>query len=146
MGAVSAESPMILGARRRRAEFPSRAAAVASYAGRGAFRTWPQNVLADYVEAGFRDTPDGGVTLACAPSWEASGFAAHGHDPWDALRRSECPIDIVRAETGSTFHIDGAEAVAPDRIRVTAAPGSTHFIPMEFPALIRSRLTAAIEA
>ena len=145
MAGVSAESPMILGAKRRRAVFPSRAAAITSYTGRGAFKTWPAAILADYVEAGFRETADDEVTLACTPAWEASGFAAHGHDPWDALRQSTCPIDILRAETGSTFHIDGAEAVALGRIRVSVAPGSTHFIPMEFPDLIRSRLIAAIE-
>ena len=146
MERVSAESPMIVGAKRRRAVFPSRAAAIASYTGRGAFKTWPEAILADYVTAGFRETPDGEVTLTCAPAWEASGFAAHGHDPWDALRQSACPIEILRAETGSTFHIEGAEAVDPGRIRVSVAPGSTHFIPMEFPDLIRSRLAAAIEA
>jgi pimeloyl-ACP methyl ester carboxylesterase len=146
MDKVSAESPMIVGARRRRAVFPSREAAVASYTGRGAFKSWPEVILTDYVEAGFRETSDGEVTLTCAPAWEASGFAAHGHDPWDALRQSTCTIDILRAETGSTFHIDGAEAVDPGRIRVSVAPGSTHFIPMEFPDLTRSHLTAAIEA
>ena len=146
MAKVSAESPMIAGAKRRRAVFPSREAAVASYAGRGAFKTWPEAILSDYVDAGFRETSDGEVTLTCTPAWEASGFAAHGHDPWDALRQSTCPIDILRAETGSTFHIDGAEAVDPGRIHLSLAPGSTHFIPMEFPDLIRSRLTAAINA
>ena len=144
-GPVSAESPMILAAQKRRAVFPDRAAALSSYTGRGAFKTWPAPVLADYVEAGFRDTPDGQVTLACAPAWEASGFAAHGHDPWDALRQSTCPIAILRAETGSTFHLEGAEALEGDRIRVELAPGSTHFLPMEFPALIRERLVAAVE-
>ena len=143
---VSAESPMIQAAQRRRAVFPSRAAAVASYTGRGAFKTWPQAILDDYVEAGFRDLDDGEVTLACAPSWEASGFAAHGHDPWDALRQSRCPIDISRAEVGSTFHVNGAEAIDPDRIHVATVQGSTHFVPMEFPELVRARLTAAIDA
>jgi pimeloyl-ACP methyl ester carboxylesterase len=143
--AVSAESPMILAARKRRAVFPDRAAVAASYTGRGAFRTWPAPILADYIQSGFRDTPTGDVTLACTPAWEASGFAAHGHDPWAALQRSRCPIEILRAETGSTFHIDGAEALDPARIEVTIAAGSTHFLPMEFPDLVRSRLTAAME-
>ena len=144
--AVSAESPMIVAAQKRRAVFPDRAAVTASYTGRGAFKTWPAPILADYIESGFRKTPDGEVTLTCTPAWEASGFAAHGHDPWDALQSSRCPIDILRAETGSTFHIDGAETLDPDRVDVTVAAGSTHFLPMEFPDLIRSRLTAAMEA
>ncbi|HEX7946930.1 MAG TPA: alpha/beta hydrolase, partial [Phenylobacterium sp.] len=60
------------GADRRRATFPSKAAAVAAYTGKGGFRTWSAEQLADYVEAGFRETPDGEVTLTCAPAWEAS--------------------------------------------------------------------------
>jgi pimeloyl-ACP methyl ester carboxylesterase len=144
--AVSAESPMIMAAQKRRAVFPDRAAATASYTGRGAFKTWPAPILADYIEAGFRDTSDGGITLACTPAWEASGFAARGHDPWDALLRSRCPIDILRAQTGSTFHVNGEKALNSNRIHITQVPGSTHFIPMEFPDLIRSRLTAAIES
>ncbi len=43
------------GALRRRSDFPSREAALAAYRGRGAFRTWPEAPLADYVADGFRD-------------------------------------------------------------------------------------------
>jgi pimeloyl-ACP methyl ester carboxylesterase len=60
-------SPMAVGALRRRADFPDRAAVLAAYRGRGAFKTWPDAVLADYVATGFRDTPEG-VTLSCAPA------------------------------------------------------------------------------
>ncbi len=42
------------GALRRRSDFPSREAALAAYRGRGAFRTWPEAPLADYVADGFR--------------------------------------------------------------------------------------------
>ncbi len=40
------------GALRRRSDFPSREAALAAYRGRGAFRTWPEAPLADYVATG----------------------------------------------------------------------------------------------
>ena len=42
-------SPMIAGAIRRRRTFPGHAAAVDSYRGRGAFRTWTEAQLEDYV-------------------------------------------------------------------------------------------------
>jgi len=138
------ESPMVQGALRRRAVFPSRDAAMTSYRGRGAFRTWPDDMLADYVQAGFRDLPSGEVTLACAPAWEASGFAAHGHDTWGAFRQTLCPIEILRAETASTFHPDAAAGLDPNRIRISTIPGTTHFLPMERPDLVRSTLIAAI--
>jgi pimeloyl-ACP methyl ester carboxylesterase len=137
-------SPLVLATERRRARFPDRAAAIASYRGRGAFKTWPDDILADYVAAGFHETPEGDVTLACSPLWEASGFAAHGHDPWDALERSACPVDIYRAETASTFHLTDSTPTS-ERISITTVPGATHFLPMEQPEFIRRCLTAAIE-
>ncbi len=142
--AVPQESPLEQAAGRRRAVFPSRAEAIKSYAGRGAFRTWPDGILRDYVSAGFHDLPSGEIMLACAPAWEASGYAAHGHDPWAALRLTQCPIDILRAETASTFHIDESSTLAGDRIHITTVLGSTHFLPMERSDLIRIALAEAI--
>jgi pimeloyl-ACP methyl ester carboxylesterase len=140
------QSPISEAAGRRRAVFPSRADALRSYIGRGAFSTWPDTIVADYVNAGFHDLSEGGVTLACAPAWEASGFAAHGHDTWQAIRRTERPIEILRAETGSTCHMSAAENLDPTRIRVETVAGSTHFLPMEKPDRFRAALSGAILA
>src|SRR5581483_1580614 len=43
------ESPLVSGALRRRATFPSGSAALEAYRGRGAFRTWSEEQLEDYV-------------------------------------------------------------------------------------------------
>ncbi len=142
--AVLQDSRLEQAAGRRRAVFPNRAEAIKSYTGRGAFRTWPDGILHDYVAAGFHDLPSGEVMLACAPAWEASGYVAHGHDPWVALRLAQCPIDILRAETASTFHIGEASTLAGDRTQITTVPGSTHFLPMERSDLIRTVLAEAI--
>jgi pimeloyl-ACP methyl ester carboxylesterase len=56
--AVVGDNPLADGADRRRATFPSKAAAVAAYTGKGGFRSWSAEQLADYVEAGFRETPE----------------------------------------------------------------------------------------
>jgi len=139
-----AESPLVQGALRRRATFPSKAAARGAYQGRGAFRTWSEEQLADYVEAGFRETPDGQVTLTCAPSWEASNFRTHNYDAWAAFRQSRCPIRILRAQEASTFRIEGheAELARTGRIQVETLPGTSHFLPMERPELVRATLAA----
>ncbi len=71
-------NPMAEAARRRRPSFPSRQEALARYASRpplGAFRA---DVLAAYVEHGFRDEPDGTVSLRCTPEHEAATFEATG--------------------------------------------------------------------
>lgn len=136
------DNPLAAGARRRRAIFPSRQAAIDSYRGRGAFRTWPETALADYVQDGFRDRPDGSVELACAPEWEASNFSAHGHDPWPAMARITAPVVVLRAETGSTCQVVSRDPFPPENraVRIETAPGTTHFLPIERPDLVRRTL------
>lgn len=142
---VGGPNPLADGAERRRAVFPDKAAALAAYTGRGAFRTWQPEQIADYVEAGFHDTGDGEVTLACAPAWEASNFRTHGSDAWSALLATRCPIRILRAEIGSTARIDDRleDLKALPRVTVETIPGTTHFLPMERPDLVRAVLRAA---
>jgi pimeloyl-ACP methyl ester carboxylesterase len=141
-------SPMIAGAMRRRRSFPNRAAAVLGYHGRGAFRTWTDAMLADYVAAGLRDMPDGTVELACAPEWEVSNYLNQDHDTWGAFGRSVCPIHILRAELDSPGRIDGHtdQLTASGRIRIDTIPGTTHFLPMERPELVREAIWEAVKA
>lgn len=143
-----AESPLVQGALRRRSVFPSREAVIAAYTGRGAFRTWAPEMLADYVADGFRATADGQVELSCPPAWEASNFTSHAHDPWAALPRITAPIRVLRAEEGSTCRIEGHEAefTASGKVRVETVPGTTHFLPMERPELVREVLLEAAAA
>ncbi|MCA6330227.1 MAG: alpha/beta hydrolase, partial [Phenylobacterium sp.] len=84
----------------------------------------------------------GEVELNCPPAWEASNFASHGHDPWPSFDAADVPIRILKAETGSTCRSDGHEAAltASGRIRLEVIPGTTHFLPMERPDLVRSTL------
>ncbi|MDZ4370975.1 MAG: alpha/beta hydrolase, partial [Phenylobacterium sp.] len=140
-------NPLADGAARRRAVFPSKADVIAAYTGRGAFRTWSPEQLADYVEAGFRETETGEVTLTCAPAWEESNFRTHHYDPFQAIRDSRCPIRILRAEVATTARIDEhlAEIDANPRVRHETIPGTTHFLPMERPELVRAALSEAVE-
>jgi len=138
------DAPIVVGAKRRRAIFSSRAEAMKAYRGRGAFASWPDPILADYVSAGFRDRPDGQVELACAPEWEASGFAAQGHDPWTAFDECICPIRVVRAESGSTFRVDDLRRSVNHPIEIETPPGSTHLFPMIHADMVASRLRAAL--
>jgi pimeloyl-ACP methyl ester carboxylesterase len=136
------DNPLAEGALRRRAVFPSKAAAVEAYTGRGAFRSWRPEQLADYVEAGFRESGEGQVALTCAPAWEASNFRTHNYDPWAAFRATQCPVRILRAEHGSTARLeDGqAELEATGRFRIELIAGASHFLPMERPELVRDLL------
>lgn len=141
-GSALSESGLVAKARGRRAHFPSRAAVFDSYRQRAIFATWPEAALRDYIESGFRDVADGSVELTCAPEWEAANFAAHGHDIWDAMSRVEAPVRIYRAEQGSTCAVaDAADFPRPaGQTQVRTVPGSTHFLPIENPQLVRDAL------
>jgi pimeloyl-ACP methyl ester carboxylesterase len=142
LAAGGVDNPLAAGADRRRAIFPDRETVFKSYRGRGAFRTWPDEALADYIADGFRDRPDGAVELNCAPQWEASGFRSHGHDMGAAMARLGGPVRIFRAETGSTCGAETPEAVNPANpdIQVSTVQGASHFLPIERPDLVRETL------
>ncbi|MEW5683721.1 MAG: alpha/beta hydrolase [Pseudomonadota bacterium] len=136
------DNGLAAGAERRRAVFPDKTAVVTGYTGKGAFRTWRPEQLADYVEAGFKPTEAGEVTLACAPAWEAANFRTHGYDPFGALAALARPTRILRAEHGSTCRIEDHLAVLDGNpnIRHEVVPGTSHFLPMERPDLVREVL------
>ena len=132
--------PMVQGALRRRAVFDSREAAFAAYKGRGAFKTWPETMLADYVAGGFVERPEGAVGLACAPAWEASNYAAQAHDPWRAVRQARAPVRILKAEKHSTCRAGPGFARRGRDVRIETVPGTSHFLPMERPDVVRDAL------
>jgi pimeloyl-ACP methyl ester carboxylesterase len=141
---IGRRTPMAEAAARRRAVFDSPEAAFSAYKGRGAFKTWTDIQLADYVASGFRPRPEGGVELACAPAWEAATFAGHAHDPWRALSRVRSSVQVFKAEWNSTCRAS-AEALKRTNRRsvVSITAGTSHFLPMERPDVIREALLDA---
>ncbi len=142
-------TPIARGAKRRRSHFATREEAIAALTGRGFFKTFPPEVLADYVGDGFVEDPNGGVRLACTPAYEAATFSAQRHDPWRALQSFAGPIVIVRAEIGSTCPPSVAQRIRELRpaTRVAVVEGATHALPMERPDRVRAAIeTAALMA
>ncbi|RZJ05931.1 MAG: alpha/beta hydrolase [Brevundimonas sp.] len=125
---LASRIPLVRNALRRRAVFDSREQALAAYAGRGAFKGWPEMMLADYLADGLTETPDGFV-LACDPAWEASNYASQSHDPWRALKLLDRPVRILRGEHGSTCFLAGTPRGLP-QVTVETVPGGNHFFPM----------------
>jgi pimeloyl-ACP methyl ester carboxylesterase len=131
-------------AARRRSKFASKEEALAALTGRGVFRSFTPEQLADYVGDGFVETVDG-VRLACTPAYEARTFSAHRIDPWTALARAPAPIVCLRAEKFSTTRPAAAErliAVRPDA-RCAIVEGASHMLPMERPDRARHAIEAA---
>jgi pimeloyl-ACP methyl ester carboxylesterase len=136
---------------KRRKAFESPAEAAEQLKGRGAFKTWRVPFLEDYVIDGVLRQDDGSYALACTPEWEASVFNAHRYRPWAAmrkLRKRRIPIVILQAERDSTSGTDTdarVHNIRPDAA-VTRVPGTTHFIPMERPYVVRDALRLLFEA
>lgn len=133
---------LVEGAERRRAVFADHAAMFNAYKGRGAFRSWPEDVLRDYIAGGVRDRADGQIELACAPAWEAHVFRTSGSYIWDRLARIKSPITILHGTVFSTCPQPVADHMArlhPDAV-ITAVPGASHFLPMEFPEIARTHI------
>jgi pimeloyl-ACP methyl ester carboxylesterase len=138
-------TPLAMGAAKRRAVFDNPSAAFNAYIGRGAFKTWTKVMLADYIAGGLKPRSDGKVELACTPAMESAVFASHKHDAWAAAAKVRAPIQIYRAEQGSTCRIgDGAGFFGRNpRASLVTVAAASHFLPMERPDLVRDALLDA---
>lgn len=137
-------SPLSLGAARRRATFADRETAFQAYNGRGAFRTWPEETLRDYLADGLLDGDDGQVHLSCKSAWESATFAAHHHDTLGAFLQATQPIRILKAQEGSTCVLGDHKAqVIRGTTTLEEVAGTSHFLPMERPELVRAALDEA---
>ncbi len=136
--------PLARGALNRRDRFESREAAAAAFSGRGVFKSFPAEMIEDYVGDGLVEDGNGGFRLACRPMFEAATFCAQRHDPWGALRRVTDPLVLLRADRNSTISEAAAHRVAAIKAdaRIATVEGAGHMLPMERP----DRARAAIES
>src|SRR5689334_8681894 len=136
---------------KRRREFGSPGEAAESLRGRGAFKTWRAPFLDDYVVDGVLRQDNGKYELSCTPEWESAVFDAHRYRPWAALRRlrkKRIPFIVLQADRESTSPADidqRVHAIRPDAA-ITKVPGTTHFVPMERPYVVRDALKMLYEA
>lgn len=131
------DGPMSEGTRRRRDVFPSRDAAFERFAS-GPFGAWAPEVLAAYIDHGFRAT-ERGWELKCVPEVEAD-FYAEGlnHDTWDRIETIEVPVTLVAGEGSDTHPKPYLDALASRfrEVEVVVVRGAGHLVPMEDPSAI----------
>ncbi|MEG9861888.1 MAG: alpha/beta hydrolase [Parvularculales bacterium] len=132
-------SSLATSARRRRTDWPSRETAIRAWQGKGAFRSWPETMLRDYVEDGMRDTKDG-VTLSCRPAWEAATFESRSHNALKLIRQMSHSFAVLYAQTGSTCRPLTRVALRQKRSLafMECCLGASHFLPMEKPEHARN--------
>lgn len=140
-------NPMADQAAKRRSTFASRADARAAWHGRGVFRTWADDDLDAYIAGGMVDTA-GGVELACTPAYESATFRAVSPHIEPALAALHCPFILLAGEHGSTVQPAELAAFAahPACVRAERVPGTTHFLPLERPELVRDAIGAVTVA
>jgi len=148
LGLADRMFPMVTQAKRRRSIWPTADAMFEAYRGKGAFRSWPEAVVRDYVEGGTVDyLDDGQVRLACTPGWEAANYSAGPLDVWDDLANLRCPTTLIVGAKRSTCSEPVIEAmlrIRPD-ITVVRVNDASHFLPMEFPEIVRHEIRAVAD-
>ena len=147
---------MAKNAKKRRAEFPAFREALESYSGRGAFTTWREPFLADYLLDGIDRVDHNSVEsdeqvwrLTCDPKWEAATFAAQRNRPWHALkkvRKHKIPIVVLRPNRDSIISpkVRAKIILMNQALMMRGIRGTTHFLPMEAPYEVRDALSAFI--
>lgn len=133
-------SELSLRATKRRDTFSSLEAALDTYRGRGAFKTWPEETIRDYLESGLAPF-EGGVRLTCRPAWEAEDFRSAPPGKSELAAEIKCPVTLLHADDGTASEGEVAifQRLYP-ATRVLSQPGATHFLPMEFPEIVREEI------
>jgi pimeloyl-ACP methyl ester carboxylesterase len=132
------ESNLAQLAAKRRATFPSFEIALTAYRGRGAFKTWSDETIADYLRGGLIATGNGTeVRLACTPAWESSVFQHAPPGIARLARQVRCPLTLIYS-AGGTAREEDVQIVARGHgsARLLKVPDTTHFLPMERPDIV----------
>ncbi|HEY0301750.1 MAG TPA: alpha/beta hydrolase [Rhizomicrobium sp.] len=137
-----ANSDLAAMATKRRAIFPSFEMALSSYRGRGAFRTWPEETIADYLRGGLVPTGNGTeMRLACDPLWEAAIFRNAPAGIARIASRVRCPLTLIYCGDGTAReHQVRIIARRHGSARLVKVPGTTHFLPMERPDIVQDEI------
>lgn len=143
---VAHRLPLAAAARRRRAVWPSRAAARASWRSKELFAGVPDDVLDDYVAAALAKRPEGGYELRYPADWEAHVFETTPTDPWPAVARLGCPVLVLRGARSDAFTPAAAarlRRVLPHAL-VQDVPDTGHMLPFQRPEEVADRILAFV--
>ncbi|MFA6449731.1 MAG: alpha/beta hydrolase [bacterium] len=129
-------APLAVRARKRRNNWKSRDEALEHFRDKPLFAGWDEASLRAYVKYGLKDSPNGGVELACSPEAEAQGFETYPTDIWKQVRRLRTPTLMVRGGDSDTLTVRARDLFlrflpGADYIELS---GVGHLFPMQQPA------------
>ncbi len=138
---------------RRRNQWASADEMFARFRDRLPFSRWQPAVLRDYCQHGLVPDPSGdGWVLACPPAIEADVYRGLDADIYPDLAAVTATVQVVRAappHDPAVFDLSSSPT-APDlaahfrRATDELLADCSHFIPMEVPALVAQRISAAV--
>lgn len=138
-------SPLVEGARKRRAVFDSFDAAIDRYGSRPPFDAIDPLVLDDYVRFGFHPGGDG-VTLKCAPESEAATFENTDSTLFGRISAITADIRVIGSSDGDApadfAPIAAAQMPGAD---YSCWEGETHFGPFAEPRRAADEIRSFIE-
>jgi pimeloyl-ACP methyl ester carboxylesterase len=105
------------------------------------FETWNEEMIELYLEHGFTESEDGGLSLTCPPDDEASLFmGSTALNPWPLLQKINCPVLVLEGEkTENRSFVDIKKALSLFKhSRYLEIKNVGHLIPMEQPETIYS--------
>lgn len=132
------QNPLADAARRRRAEFPSKAEALWRYATKTPLGVLNAASLAAYVDHGFEELADGSARLKLPPAHEAAVFEATGKATLDTLASIDTPIAVAIGVIEELRPAAWGPAIADTLAngRLISFPTLGHFGPLEDPAAV----------
>jgi pimeloyl-ACP methyl ester carboxylesterase len=127
--------PIAYRAARRKNDWPSTRAVMASYSSKGPFSTWEKGFLEGYIAHGTKETETGHVRLSCDPEWESRCFATCSHDVWRFIPTLAMPTLLIHGEKSDICLSPTVERFRKKvpHAKIIGLKGTGHFVPMERP-------------
>ena len=129
--------------KKRRRDWKNKEEIFNSYKNKLIFKTWTETTIRNYIEGGTELVGDE-TRLTCDPLWEAATFSSWKHDAMGLIDKLNCPITLLQAEFNSTARGNGPiKLMQQDKLGVhKIVKGSTHFLQMEFPNIIKEEINS----
>jgi len=130
-----ARIPLVQQALRRGRRWPDAEAAYQYFRGKKLFARAGDAIVRAYTESITTAHPEGGLTLAYAPEWEAQIFKTIATDVWRLPARLTVPTLILRGEHSTVFYERSAarfKRLNP-AVEMLTIPGVGHLVGQEAP-------------
>lgn len=140
-------NPLGVGAMKRKATFGSRSEVLSRYASRPPLGLLRADCLWHYVEQGFVELPEGGVTLRCAPSSEAGVFNSEDKTTIDRIAPVQSRVTVAMGRRGAEAGPGRLAAAVAETLphgRLLGYDHLGHFGPLEDPDTVAGDVLAAL--